>query len=403
MLVTNIGQLVTLGGSPGPRRGAAMRELQIILDGAMLVRNGITVAVGRPSDFQSDDEEILDCGGRAVLPGFVDAHTHPVWGGDRLDEFELRAGGASYEEIAASGGGIQSSVRQTRLAPNDELKQKFDRHARWFLEGGTTTIEAKSGYGLDLETEIRLLQTLGSDVPLRVIRTVLAAHAFPSDIGRSEYVDLICTEILPTVTQQGLATNADIFVEEGYFSHADARRIMAVARGVGLGIRMHVDQLTNNGGAMLAAQLGADSADHLEQTDATGINALSKSGTFPILLPASVYALGKTKFPEARTMIDAGLPVVLATDFNPGSSPTPSIPMVMNLACTQMKMTPAEALTAVTINAAHSLKLGETVGSLEPTKCADFTIWDTDDYREIAYHFAVNLLWQTYVAGQRVT
>lgn len=402
MLVTNIGQLVTLAGSGGPRRGAAMSELGILETSAMLVIDGIIADVGASTNFANYEGEILDCGGRTVLPGFIDAHTHPVWAGTRIDEFESRSQGLTYEDIAAAGGGIQSSVRQTRAASDVELGQQFAKHASWFLAGGTTTIEAKSGYGLNLETEIRLLRAMKSDSPLRVVSTVLAAHAVPPDVTRSAYVDIVCDVILPHVAREGLAEFADIFVEEGYFSHDDARRVAMTARTLGLGMRMHVDQLTKNGGAQLAAELGANSADHLEQSDATGIEALAQSNTFPILLPASVYALGKTKYPDARQMIGRGLPVVLASDFNPGSSPTSSIPMVMSLACTQMKMSPAEALSGVTINAAYSLNMGATLGSLGKGKRADFTIWNTDDYREIAYYFGVNLLWRTYVAGQQV-
>lgn len=378
-----------------------MRELAVIPDAAMLIENGLIVATGPKGAFEAD-EDTLDAGGRVVLPGFVDAHTHPVWGGDRLDEFEMRASGATYEQISKSGGGIQSSVWQTRAATDDALREKFEKHCLWFLAGGITTIEAKSGYGLDLETEIRMLRTLTGPAPLRVISTVLAAHAVPPEMARNEYVSCVCEEILPEVARGGLAEFADIFVEDGFFTHDDARRVMGKVRALGLGIRMHVDQLTQNGGAALAVELGATSADHLEQTDSDGIKALAQSRTFPVLLPASVYALGKTKYPEARQMINQGLPVVLATDFNPGSSPTPSIPMVMNLACTQMKMTPAEALSAVTINAAYSLCRGEQLGSLEAGKQADFTIWDIADYREIAYHFGVNQLWRAYVSGVHV-
>lgn len=406
MLVTNIGRLVTLSGPAGPRVGPAMRDLGIIEDGALIIKDGRITHVGQRWDIEAkfeaetpDGAEVLDCGGRAVTPGLVDAHTHPVWGGDRIDEFELRAGGATYEDIAAAGGGIRSSVRQTRASSFDHLRAKFLRHCDWFLACGTTTIEAKSGYGLDLESEIRMLEVLNSDSPLRVIPTVLAAHAVPPEFqgDKAGYIALVLEEILPQAAPR--TEYADIFVESNYFDAGDARLILSRARELGLGIRMHVDQLTNSGGAALAAELGADTADHLEQTDAAGIRVLVGTRTMPVLLPASVYVLGKTKYPDARAMIEAGLPVVLATDFNPGSSPTPSLPMAMSLACTQMKMTPGEALTACTINAAHSLNRSTEIGSLEAGKAADFVVWDAEDWREIIVHFGAPLAWRTYRSG----
>lgn len=400
MLVTNIGQLVTLAGPTRPRVGLELRELSIIRNGAMILEDGRVAAVGQREEIepQFTGQEIVDCEGRAVTPGLVDAHTHPVWGGNRLSEYEMRAGGATYEDIAAAGGGIRSTVRATREAPEADLKAKFERHSRWFLSCGTTTIEAKSGYGLDLENELKLLRVLNGPCPLRVIPTILAAHAvFEGD--KSRYLDAICNRIFPAAEM--FAKYADIFVEQNYFDADDARRMSQSAKDFGLGLRMHVDQLTNSGGAALAAELGADTADHLEQTKSEGIDALAASKTIPVLLPASVYALGKTRYPAAREMILKGLPVVLATDFNPGSSPTPSLPMAMSLACTQMKMTPAEALTACTMNAACSLGLGDEIGSLEPGKSADFVVWDAEDWREIVVHFGLSLTWRTYSAGLR--
>lgn len=406
MLVTNIGRLVTLAGPPRPRVGPELRELAIIPDAAMVIRDGRIAAIGSRSSIEAefeqtaaDTEEVLDCGGRAVTPGLVDAHTHPVWGGNRIDEFEMRSGGATYEEIAAAGGGIRSSVRQTRAATEEDLTAKFQRHCDWFLASGTTTIEAKSGYGLDLDTELKMLRVLRSPAPLRVIRTVLAAHAV-FEGSKEAYLAQVCNEILPAVAAD--AEYTDIFVEQSYFDAEDARQVARAARSLGLGLRMHVDQLTNSGGAALAAELDANTADHLEQTDSAGIAALAGSRTMPVLLPASVYALGKTKYPAARAMIDAGLPIVLATDFNPGSSPTPSLPMAMSLACTQMKMTPGETLTACTVNAAHSLGRGEEIGSLEVGKAADFVVWDAEDWREIIVHFGISHAWKTFAGGFRV-
>jgi imidazolonepropionase len=341
-----------------------------------------------------------------VLPGFVDAHAHPVFGGNRVDEFELRASGATYEEIAAGGGGIRSTVRKTRAANEAELLALAQERSQWFLRCGTTTMEAKSGYGLSLAEELKILrviQQLNESTPIEFVPTFLGAHAFPEELADrpDEYLDCIVNEMLPEVVRQDLAESCDIFCETGYFDAAATHRILGAAKSAGLKLRMHADQLTNSGGAALAAELGAVTADHLEQTDAAGIAAMKRADVQPVLLPASVYALGKTRYPPARAMIEAGLGVVLATDFNPGSSPTPSIPMVLSLAATQMKMTPAEAITAATINAACSLGRGAQIGSLEQGKRGDFVVCDCDDYREIAYWFGLPLVHSVYVRGRR--
>jgi len=342
-----------------------------------------------------------------VLPGFIDAHAHPVFGGNRVDEFELRARGASYEEIAAAGGGIRSTVAKTRAASEEELRQQALKHARWFLQCGTTTVEGKSGYGLTLADELKMLRVmrdLDAATPLEFVRTFLGAHAIPEEL-RDEperYVDSVINEMLPQVAAEGLAEYCDIFCERGYFDIETARRILTAAKSHQLRLRMHVDQLTNSGGAALAAELGAATADHLEQTEEDGIEALLRAKVQPVLLPGSVYALGKTRYPRAREMIDAGLAVVLATDFNPGSSQTPSMPMVLSLAATQMKMTPAEGVTAATINAAYSLHRGDRIGSLEPGKLANFAIFDCTDYRELAYYFGIPQTHSVYVKGERV-
>ncbi len=375
----------------------------------MLVREGVIKKVGRSEEIERelpDDAEVVDARGRAVLPGFVDAHAHPVFGGDRVDEFELRAGGATYEEIAASGGGIRSTVRKTRAASEAELLALAQKRSQWFLRCGTTTMEAKSGYGLSLEEELKILRVirqLNGSSAIEFVPTFLGAHAFPEEVaGRpNDYIDAVVNEMLPEVVRQGLAESCDIFCERGYFDAVATRRILGAAKAVGLKLRMHADQLTDSGGAALAAELGAITADHLEQTAAAGIAAMQAAHVQPVLLPASVYALGKTKYPDARTMIEAGLAVVLATDFNPGSSPTPSIPMVLSLACTQMKMTPGEAITAATINAAYSLGRGDKIGSLEPGKRGDFLVCDCGDYREVAYWFGLPLVHSVYIRGRR--
>lgn len=400
--------LVTLAGPARPRVGNEMRELGIIPDGGMILEDGRIVAVGTREQIENqidDQTQVEGVGGRLVMPGFVDAHAHPVFGENRAHEYEQRCEGASYQEIAAGGGGIQCTVRQTRTASEAELVAGGRRHIAWFLMNGTTTLEAKSGYGLTLDDELKMLlaiRRLGEDTPISLVPTFLGAHAVPVGSTAEAYADLVINEMLPAVVAENLAEYADAFCEVRYFTPDLTRRIMSAAKKRGLGLRLHVDQLTNGGGAALAAELGAITADHLEHTEAEGIAAMAKAGTIPVLLPGSVYALGLQRYPQARAMIEAGLPVVLATDFNPGSSPTPSMPMVMSLACTQMKMTPSEALVASTINAAYSLNRGHDRGSLEVGKRADFVVFDATDPREVPYWFGAHLVRQTWIQGQRL-
>ncbi len=408
LAIVNCSQVVTLAGPARPRVGAELRDLSIIERGALFVRDGLIASVGTSTQIEARieaDTLIIDAGGRVVLPGFVDAHTHPVFGGTRAGEFEERAAGATYQEIAARGGGIQSTVNQTRAASLEELVSAGRRYAEWFLRGGTTTVEAKSGYGLSLEDERKILKAikrLDEETPLRYVPTFLGAHTIPKEYAarRNQYIDLIIDEMLPRVAQEKLAEFADVFCEENVFTGDESWKILSAARCHGLGLRMHADQLSLSGGAKLAAELGTITADHLEHTDAQGIAALKSAGVQPVLLPGSVYALGSSRYPPAREMIDAGLAVVLATDFNPGSSPTPSMPMILSLASTHMKMTPAESITAATINAAYSLNRGAKLGSLEPGKMADIGIHDCSDYRELAYFFGIEHAWRVYTAGE---
>lgn len=408
LAIINCSQVVTLAGPAGPRTGAEMRELGIVSRGGLFVRDGLIERAGTSGEIEpliDASTTVVDAGGRVLLPGFVDAHTHPVFAGTRVDEFEERSKGATYQEIAARGGGIQSTVNRTRAASLDELVATGRRYANWFLRGGTTTVEAKSGYGLSLEDELKILRAikrLDEETPLRYVPTFLGAHSVPPEYRsrRDEYVSLIVDEMLPQVAQQKLAEYCDVFCEEKVFTTDESWRILSAARCHGLGLRMHADQLSLSGGAKLAAELGTVTADHLEHTDAAGIEALKEARVQPVLLPGSVYALGSARYPAAREMIDAGLAVVLATDFNPGSSPTPSMTMILSLATTHMKMTPAEAVTAATINAAYSLNRGDKLGSLEPGKVADFVIHDCEDYRELAYFFGINHAWRVYVHGK---
>lgn len=398
-------QLVTVAGPARARAKAEMGELAIIPDGAMLVDAGRIEAVGRTSEIDIHQAEVIDLGGRVMLPGFVDAHTHLVFGGDRLDDFERRARGETYEQIGKAGGGIWSTVEKTRAANADALLACAQKRARRFLECGTTTVEAKSGYGLTLEDELKILRVIArlqQQVPIECVPTFLGAHAVPREKSPGDYVELVINEMLPRIAGENLAEFCDLFCERGYFDIEQSRRILNAAKRLGLKLRGHVDQLTNSGGAKLMAEVGATTADHLEKTDAEGIAALARAKVQPVLLPGSVYGLGSTSYPRARDMIEAGLAVVLATDFNPGSSPTVSIPMIMSLACTHMKMSPAEAVTSVTINAAYSLGRGSSIGSLEVGKAANFSVFDCGDYREIAYWFGSTRADSVYVAGECV-
>jgi imidazolonepropionase len=403
-------ELVTLAGPARPRTGGELRNLAIVRDGALLIAGSRIQAVGTRAEIEPQMPagcELIDAGGRIVMPGFVDAHTHPVFAGNRADEFELRAVGATYRQIAERGGGIRSTVRRTRAASEDDLFAAASRYAGWFLRSGTTTIEAKSGYGLSAESELKLLSVirrLDESGRLRTVPTFLGAHEVPDEYRgrRGDYMALVIDEMLPRVIRGRLAEYCDIFSEPGVFSSTETERILTAARRAGLGLRMHADQLSNSGGAALAARLGAATADHLEQTDLAGIEAMRQAGVQPVLLPGSVYALGSDRYADARAMIDAGLAVVLATDFNPGSSPTPSMPMILSLAVTHMKMTPAEAISAATVNAAYSLGRGGEIGSLEAGKLADIVIHDCEDHREIAYFFGMEHARTVFLGGRRV-
>lgn len=422
LAVLHASQLVTLAGPKRPRVGMELSELGIIRDGGMLIRDGKIDIVGPSDEIEKNvgDAEIVDARGRLVMPGFVDAHTHLVFAGNRLDDFERRARGETYEQIAKAGGGIWSTVEKTRAASEVDLLAQAKQHANWFLRCGTTTVEAKSGYGLTVEDELKILRVvrqLKEEVPLEIVPTFLGAHAVPRTVGQaimpasqdsqtglsaSRYIDLVITEMLPRVSGEKLAEFCDVFCESGYFDVDQSRRILSAAKKHGLNLRGHVDQLTNSGGAKLMAEMGATTADHLEQADEQGIAALKKANVQPVLLPGSVYALGSSRYPQAREMIEVGLAVVLATDFNPGSSPTPSMPMVLSLACTHMKMSPAEAVTASIVNAAYSLNRGDKIASLESGKLGNFVIFDCEDYRELAYWFGMPQTHSVYVKGERV-
>ncbi len=386
-----------------------MREIEIVPSGGFLVEDGVFTLIATSNEVEDRIEPgdtVLDAGGRVVMPGFVDAHTHLVFAGDRFRDFEGRALGKSYAEIALAGGGIRSTMQATRLACHDELLALARKRSRWMMRCGTTTAEVKSGYGLTKVSELKMLRvirSLGEEGAIRTVPTFLGLHALPPEFegDRSGYVDSMLGEVLPQVAAEDLADWADIFVEEGYFSPDDAERLAERAKKLGLGLRMHVDQMQDSGGAALAARLGAKTADHLEHTSESGIAALAAAEVVPVLLPGSVLGLGRTRYPNARAMIEAGLPVVVATDFNPGSSPCPSLPTTLSLACTMMGMTPEEALTSATVNAAHSLGLGKEVGSIEEGKRADFVIHDAEDWRETLVYSGRETAFEVYGAGSR--
>ena len=398
ILIHNTSQLVTLAGGNAPRVGAEMRDLGIIDRGALLLRDGVIVAVGAASEVEGRagaGAVRLDAGKSVVAPGFVDAHTHPVFAGTRENEYEMRAAGLTYQEIAARGGGIRSTVRKTRDASEDELFEVSLPRVRKLLEHGTTTVEAKSGYGLTLEDELKILRVikrLNDETPLELIPTFLGAHEIPDEYrsAREDYLRLVIDEMLPRVAEEGLARYCDVFCESHVFTVDESRRVLGRAKELGLGVRLHAEQLSLSGGAVVAAELGAATADHLEWIDGRGIGELRNAGVIAVLLPGAVFNLGLTRYAPARAMIEGGVAVALATDFNPGSSPTPSMQMILSIACTQMRMTPAEAITAATINGACSVGCGERLGSLEVGKQADVVLFDCADYRQIPYLFGVN-------------
>lgn len=372
-----------------------LRDVQLLFgERASVSLNGDLIeGAGEPNG--TYDYE-FDCHGALLSPGLIDAHTHLCFAGSRCWEMEARISGATYQDLAARGGGIKSTVKATREATDAELRAATERHASWCLAHGTTTLESKTGYGLSVEDELRLLRTTTSlDSPLTIIPTLLAAHAVPEGMSKGEWMDKIINEIVP---QAQVARHLDIFVEEGYFDADDARRLARLGKPM----RMHVDQLGDHNGAALAAELGATTADHLEHTNEAGIAAMKAAKVIPVLLPGSVYGLNLSRYANARAMIDAGLDVVIATDFNAGSSPTASLPMVMSLACMHMKMTPQEAWLGVTINAAKSLGLEDQVGTITEGKRADLVLWDTDDFRDVPFHFGTNLVRKVWKNGELV-
>ena len=399
LLVRDLAQLATPAGSVAPLRGAALRSIDVTRDAYVLCEDGRIAATGRMSDLGSLDGEVEEIDGRGLsaIPGLVDCHTHACFAGDRVEEFSLRAGGASYEELHARGGGILSTVRATREAGETGLAAALAEHRGWMLRAGTTTFEAKSGYGLDRDTEL---------AQLRVVRdaggvaTWLGAHTVPpefADEGAEAYVEFLLRDVLPEAAE--IAEAADVFLERGAFDAEQARRYLTACRDAGLVLRLHGDQFTESGAIPLAIELGARSVDHLEATGTHGVSALARSDVVGVLLPASALFLNRP-MPPARALVDAGAAIALATDFNPGSAFCESLPLVCSLAATQMSLAPEEALAACTVNAAHVLGRAERKGRLEPGLDADVVLVAADDWRHLAYHLGGPVVHTVIAAGR---
>ncbi|MDH7485266.1 MAG: imidazolonepropionase [Anaerolineae bacterium] len=414
LIIAHAAQLLTVAGGHGPKRGTAMADVGIIEDGALAVRRGRIVAVGPTNEVLADfaAARVVDARGKVVLPGFVDPHTHLVWAGDRAGEFEQRVAGATYMEIMASGGGIMSTVRATRAAPLDELVAQSRARLDRMLAHGTTTAEVKTGYGLELQAELKMLAAialLDAQHPVDLVPTFLGAHAVPAEYaGRAdEYVDLVVDVMLPAIAQgvkgygsgeNDLTPNpspitpvfCDVFCDQGAFTLEQSRRVLEAARAYGMGLKIHADEFEPLGGTRLAVELGAISADHLVCTSPEEIELLAQSDTIGVALPGTPFGLGHHQYTPARAFIEAGGALALATDLNPGTCWCESMPFIIALACRYMHLTPAEAITAATRNAACAVGLGEETGSLEVGKRADVIILEVDDYRHLGYRFGTN-------------
>ncbi|MDX6480278.1 MAG: imidazolonepropionase [Gaiellaceae bacterium] len=397
LLVRDLVQLATPAGRGAPLRGHALGDVEVLEDAFVLCDGDTIEAVGRMRDLPAPDDDVIQLDGRGLcaVPGLVDCHTHAAFGGDRVDEFSLRAGGASYEELHAAGGGILSTVRATRALDEDGLRAAVERHRDWMRTAGTTTFEAKSGYGLDKDTEL---------ASLRAIRdaggaaTWLGAHAVPPEFADADaYLDFALEEVLPEAAE--IAEAADVFLERGAFDATQARRYLEACRDAGLTLRLHGDQFTESGAIPLAVELGARSVDHLEATGDDGVRALAASEVTGVLLPASALFLDRP-MPPARTLVDAGAAVALASDFNPGSSFTESLPLICSLAATQLHLSPAEALAACTVNAAHVLGRADRIGRLAPGYRADIVLLEAPDWRYLAYHLGGRVVSQVVIGGE---
>ena len=411
LLICGASQLLTLRGH-GPRRRDSLSNLGLIEGGGLLVRDGLIAAVGTRAEVEKLPEartaEKIDLGGRVALPGFVDAHTHLIHAASRAEEYELKIAGASYDEIVRKGGGILNSVKRLRATTSEALKKRAHAALKQFAAYGTTTLEAKSGYGLDVTSELKILrlhQELAAEQPLEIVSTFLGAHVVPTEYrgktgGTERYIQLIEQNLLPEIGESRLAEFCDVFCDRGAFTVEQSKQVLQAGRQWGLAPRLHAEQLSRTGATRLAILLRAASCDHLEHVNKNDIQALGKSETVATLLPGCDFHLGLKQFAPARPLIEAAAIVSLATDYNPGTSPTLSMPMILSLACTQLRMTPAEAITAATINAAYALRREKSIGSLEVGKLADLAVFEVADYREIPYYFGVNHCWMTVKRGR---
>ncbi len=411
LLITNIGQLITMEG-PVPRVSDSMNDLGLIKNGAVAVAGEEILAVGESQAVEGKVDLAegciaIDADGGVVTPGFIDSHTHPVFSRTREDEFEMRILGKSYMDIANAGGGIRASVRDLRETSKADLTKKTKTRLDTMLSYGTTTIEAKSGYGLSTESEIKSLEiinNLNETHPIDLIPTFLGAHEVPDEFRdkREKYIDLLINEMIPEVTKNKLAEFCDIFCEEGVFNIDESRRIMIAAKKHGLKLKFHADELGASGGSELAAELGAVSAEHLVHISDNGIKAMAEAGTVAVLLPGTCFSLGHSNYAPARKMIDAGIVVALSTDCNPGSSYTESLPMIISLAGLNYKFTAAESISAVTVNAACAVDRGGQIGMLQSGLVADIVLWKINDYRELPYHYGVNSVQKVIKRGKIV-
>ena len=410
LLFVNAAQVVTCAGPGRARRGAEMADAVVRAGAAVLVEQATIVAVGDERELREANPTAVsvDCEQGVITPGFTDSHTHAIFGRARYEEQELRATGVPYMEIARRGGGIHASVRDLRARTEDELYALARPRLQSLAASGVTTVEVKSGYGLSLDDEVktlRVVQRLAAALPLRIVPTWLGAHEIPLDYrdranGRREYIDLLVREMLPVVARERLASFADVFCEPGVFTVDESREILRSARAAGLGIKLHADELVSGGGASLAAELEATSADHLAAISDEGIAALAGAGTVATLLPGTMLFLGKTAHAPARRMIDAGVPVALATDFNPGTSPTTNFPLILTLGVSQLHLSVSEALVAGTVNGAAALGLADHVGQVAPGFSADLALWDINDFRELPYWYGAGRCRMSWARGK---
>lgn len=409
-IVINANQLLTMSGKKGPRVGVEeMNDLGIIENGAFAIKEGYIAGVGTTDDILDNymAEEVIDANDCVVLPGFVDPHTHPIFVHTRENEFEMRLQGKSYVDITLAGGGINSTLQTTQNAEKEDLYDLAVKRINKMISCGTTTIEAKSGYGLSTESEIKQLEVIAQlkkDLPVDIVSTFLGAHEYPVEFKNDHeaYIKILIEEMIPKVVEEDLATYCDIFTEDHVYSIEESRRVLQAAKDKGMKLKMHADEIMPIGGAELAAEMGCTSADHLGAASLEGIKAMAEAGVIATLLPATIFSLGMDSYAKARTMIENNCPVALATDYNPGSCNCDNMQFVISLACLQMKMTPAEAIVAATINAAHAIGMEKRVGSIEEGKYADFLITDMPSYSFLPYHFGSNNVVDVYKKGKKL-